>query len=432
MSDEELNFTVSAPGKVILIGEHSVVYKKRGLAASISKRTFLHFREHKEAHEQITLSFKNLSDKVEWDFRSVYNLTNLDKPLSCDMKEFSLGTPEYLDHDKYVQLIKEFVLQKGVEEGPKQKAMMGAFYVVMGMLWCTDIDISPFDIEIYSDLAIGAGTGSSAAFSVCIAASVYNYIRLKAFQKFGCGEFNISNNSFMPHTIELSENYNGFSSKDKDLVNKWAFCLEKINHSTPSGIDNTICTFGNAILLNAIGEKDDKSSIDLLDNLPEFRVLLVNTGVPRSTADMTKKVSTLFKICPEATQSILDSMDVIAMKFIEHAQEIKKATETSDVLQSYRQLEVLIDLQHGHLRTLDVSHPRLEEICFITKRRGLHSKLTGAGGGGNSFTLIPPDAIEDTIKQTVQDLKSSGFLVDDIVLNGEGLRLESRDRKSVV
>lgn len=61
-------------------------------------------------------------------------------------------------------------------------------------------------------------------------------------------------------------------------MNKWAFCLEKINHATPSGIDNTICTFGNAVLLNAIGKKDDKSSIDLLDNLPSFRVLLVNTG----------------------------------------------------------------------------------------------------------------------------------------------------------
>ncbi|CAH1405218.1 unnamed protein product [Nezara viridula] len=425
MNDEELNFTVSAPGKVILIGEHSVVYKKRGLASSISKRSFLHFREHKEAHEQITLSFKSLLERVEYDFRSVYNLTNLDKPLTCVMTEFSLGSPEYLDHDKYVELIKEFVLQKGIEDEPKLKAMVGIFYIIMGMLWCADIDISPFDLEIYSDLAIGAGTGSSAAFSVCVAAAVYNYIRLKAFQKFGCGEFNISSSPFKPHIMELSQHYNGFSPKDKDIVNKWAFCVEKINHSTPSGIDNTICTFGNAVLMNAAGEKDEKRSIELLDNLPAFRVLIVNSGVPRSTADMVKKVSTLLEICPEATQSILESMDVIAMKFLEYAQEIKKATEKLDVLQHYRRLEVLIDLQHGHLRTLGVSHPRLEEICFITNRRGLHSKLTGAGGGGNSFTLIPPDAAEDTIKQTIQDLKTSGFLVDDIVLNGEGLILES-------
>ncbi|XP_014272243.1 mevalonate kinase [Halyomorpha halys] len=425
MNQEELNFTVSVPGKVILIGEHSVVYKKRGLAASISKRTFLHFREHKEAHEQITFTYKSLLERVEWDFKSVYNVINLNKPLTCDMKDFSLSTPEYFDHDKYVELIKEFVLQKVPEDGPKQKAMLGTFYAVLGMLWCTDIDISPFDLEVYSDVALGAGTGSSAAFSVCIASAVYNYIRLKAYQKFGSGEFNVSSNSFKAHTMELAQHYNGFSLKDKDIVNKWAFCLEKINHSTPSGIDNSVCTYGNAILLNAIGEKDEKSSIDFLDNLPSFRILLVNSGVPRSTADMAKKVSTLLKICPEATQSILDSMDIIAMKFLEHAQEIKNESDKADVLQHYRKLEVLIDLQHGHLRTLGVSHPRLEEICFITKRRGLHSKLTGAGGGGNAFTLLPPDATEEDIKETVQDLKSSGFLVDDIVLNGEGLTLES-------
>lgn len=104
---------------------------------------------------------------------------------------------------------------------------------------------------------------------------------------------------------------------------------------------------------------------------------------------------------------------------------LKKLVIFLFILIYFLQIQVLIDLQHGHLRTLDVSHPRLEEICFITKRRGLHSKLTGAGGGGNAFTLIPPDATENTINQTVQDLKSSGFLVDDIVLNGEGLCLES-------
>ena len=73
---------------------------------------------------------------------------------------------------------------------------------------------------------------------------------------------------------------------------------------------------------------------------------------------------------------------------------------------------------------MGVSHPRLDEICFITKRRGLHSKLTGAGGGGYAITLISPDITEDCVNQTILDLRSSGFSVDDITLNGEGLALD--------
>lgn len=76
------------------------------------------------------------------------------------------------------------------------------------------------------------------------------------------------------------------------------------------------------------------------------------------------------------------------------------------------------------MRTLGVSHPRLDEICFITQRRGLHSKLTGAGGGGYAFTLIPPDADEGNIKECVKDLTESGFAVDDLIVNGEGLALD--------
>ena len=214
---EELKFTVVAPGKVILIGEHSVVYKKRGIAASINKRTFLNFHEHKEAHEQITVNLKSFSEQAEWDFKSVYNLITLDKPLICEMKDFSLRTPECFDHDKYYELIKEFVSQKITEEGPKQNAVIGVFYVILGMLWCTDINISPFDVEISTDLTIGAGTGSSASFSVCVAAGIYNYIRLKAAEKFGCGDFNVSNCLVKPHILKLAQHYCGFTSEVRFL-----------------------------------------------------------------------------------------------------------------------------------------------------------------------------------------------------------------------
>ena len=58
--------------------------------------------------------------------------------------------------------------------------------------------------------------------------------------------------------------------------------------------------------------------------------------------------------------------------------------------QLYLDLGELIEVNHSLLCALGVSHPSLNQISEISRKYGLHSKLTGAGGGGCAFTLIPP------------------------------------------
>lgn len=45
--------------------------------------------------------------------------------------------------------------------------------------------------------------------------------------------------------------------------------------------------------------------------------------------------------------------------------------------------------QH-HLNALGVGHAALDRLCQVTLAHGLHSKLTGAGGGGCGITLLRP------------------------------------------
>jgi mevalonate kinase len=52
-------------------------------------------------------------------------------------------------------------------------------------------------------------------------------------------------------------------------------------------------------------------------------------------------------------------------------------------------LETFIDVKQGILVALGVGHPALDMIINTGKEFGFHSKLTGAGGGGCGFTLIP-------------------------------------------
>lgn len=50
----------------------------------------------------------------------------------------------------------------------------------------------------------------------------------------------------------------------------------------------------------------------------------------------------------------------------------------------------LIDINQHHLNVMGVGHSSLDTLCRITLTRGLHSKLTGAGGGGCGITLLRP------------------------------------------
>lgn len=66
----------------------------------------------------------------------------------------------------------------------------------------------------------------------------------------------------------------------------------------------------------------------------------------------------------------------------------------SDNLSRHEQisrLESLIDRNHELLRLLDVSHPSIEAIKIKASAEpfGLHTKLTGAGGGGCVVTIVP-------------------------------------------
>ena len=50
----------------------------------------------------------------------------------------------------------------------------------------------------------------------------------------------------------------------------------------------------------------------------------------------------------------------------------------------------LIDMNQHHLNALGVGHASLDQLCQVTTAHGLHSKLTGAGGGGCGITLLRP------------------------------------------
>ena len=85
----------------------------------------------------------------------------------------------------------------------------------------------PGKAVVTSDLPIGAGLGSSAAFCVSMSGALLT----------AAGAVGVAGGS-------SAEEWELFGKDDLELVNQWAFQGEKIIHGKPSGIDNSVSTFG--------------------------------------------------------------------------------------------------------------------------------------------------------------------------------------------
>lgn len=73
-----ITFTLSAPGKLILFGEHSVVYGKSALAASINKRMYLKLTE--ADNEMFRLNVKEINFDYSFLFKYINKIINEDIP----------------------------------------------------------------------------------------------------------------------------------------------------------------------------------------------------------------------------------------------------------------------------------------------------------------------------------------------------------------
>lgn len=64
----------------------------------------------------------------------------------------------------------------------------------------------------------------------------------------------------------------------------------------------------------------------------------------------------------------------------------------------------LVRTNHHLLNALGVGHEALDTVCGEATRRGFAAKLTGAGGGGCAFVLLPPHSGESSADE--EDLRA--------------------------
>ena len=229
---------VSAPGKCIIIGEHSVVYNEPAIIAAIGMRTYVKIKPAEDV-TYMDVAWPDISHT--WKIDEVFELAQktLDLWAMCNEKKDFSELFDFVKKNKYEAY---------------RASVLG---IAMKMLGIN----KGFSIEIGSNVPIGSGLGSSSSRAVAIAKA-------------------------------LSLQFNKKSSMGR--LNDIAYELEKIIHGTPGGGDNAASCYGGLIWFQRSAQKN--TIIPLRKEIPYKleNFVLVNVGTPeKRTGELVQAIRDL-------------------------------------------------------------------------------------------------------------------------------------------
>lgn len=176
-----------------------------------------------------------------------------------------------------------------------------------------------------------------------------------------------------------------------EKINALALESECVFHGTPSGIDNTVATYGGicyladpqrfSLPLCAVKNLNlKKLTASFLPSLAEpVSFVIINTRKERETKRLVDHVREEKLKNPEQMEGIFSEIGTFAWKGYDCL-----------VHKKYEELGKLMQRNHELLRSLGVSSPELEKASSCAYQKGaLGTKLTGAGGGGCLIAFGP-------------------------------------------
>jgi hydroxymethylglutaryl-CoA reductase len=252
----------------------------------------------------------------------------------------------------------EYQLQKPPEQ---QRSFEKAASNIMSQLGLSGRGMR---IEVFPDVPRGMGMGGSAALAVAIIRAVDIH-----------------------YNLGLSD----------EQVNELAFQSEQIAHGTPSGVDNTLATYGTPLVYRM----GTPPLVEPL-NIPQPLSLVVGmTGTEGLTAKTVSRVYEARKRQPKLYDKIFDDIDALVLQAV-------SAVQDNDI----ETLGELMNVCQGMLNALQVSTPEIERLIGIARRAGaLGAKLTGGGGGGAVIALVDGNSDEVQVAMEKQGFQAMTMLV---------------------
>jgi mevalonate kinase len=318
---------VSAPGKVIISGEYSVVWGEPAFLAAVDKRCWIEVEKTEGSKIRI---IDEVLKKDQW-----------------------LGKDEVLDFTTKIKKNWERLIETGereyfeaIKHDPLGLVKIGVGETLMSL----KKGRGGFELRIKNEIPIGVGLGSSAALSVCLVAGLG-----KVFEE-------------RPGLCRRRNTRPGLSALPLSLINKIAHEIEKRQHGRPSGGDTTICTYGGVLIFKKTGKKFSFRKLNLKKQLTDF--LLVDTGKPaETTGEMLRMVELRIKNQESRIKNLLKKTGKITKKIIDVFEN-----------QHFDQLKELIVENERMLEELGVVGERAKRIMRLIEKNSGVAKICGAGG----------------------------------------------------
>jgi mevalonate kinase len=197
-----------------------------------------------------------------------------------------------------------------------------------------------FRLSVRSEIPIGCGLGSSAAFAVAVVRALLG-----------------SHGQAAPAA----------------RVSEVAYELEKLAHATPSGVDNTVIAFEEAVRF------ERGAPVTPLRQGAPFSFVIADSGLRASTAEAVAGVRSYRQANPEVWAVLEEQAKSCVSLGIQ-------ALQAGDA----EGMALAMQRNHALLREVGVSSPPLEALVHAAVGAGaLAAKVTGAGVGGSILALVP-------------------------------------------
>ena len=304
----------SAPGKIILFGEHFVVHGVKAILCAINKRA-------------IVISKKNETQNIV---------------IKSSLGENTIPISESLDNIESTFKPFFFIAKKIINENNFSNGV---------------------DIEIQSEIPIGAGLGSSSACCVAAALSISNL----------------------------------FSKLDKNQILELAIEAEKTIFPNTSGADCTVSVFGGII------DYQKDYGYKIIETNHEFDFIVVNSKKSHSTNIVVNRVNE-FK---NENKKIFDDLCGEESKLIEKAIDSLQKFDLETIGKCMAQNQIFLE-------QLGVSNDLLLSIVKLVEKETFGAKITGAGDGGCIIALTEKNKKDSVLEHIKVEHESYPVTIDKV------------------
>jgi|SRR6185369_631739 len=311
------SINVSAPGKIHLLGEHSIVYGKPAILAAVDKRCFVEITPRKDKVIEIISKDLKVSKKTD------------EKVILKKIKQAKKIWIVFSKSHKYSLL-------KTITKDP-----LDYLLIVIGealAFYNTSLKTG-FTLIVHSEIPVGSGMGSSSALAVSLVGAI---------------------------TVFVGEKF------DKEKINRIAFLAEHYIHGFPSGGDTSASCFGGFIWFRK--ETDSLKILQPIDiSLSEKianKFALLDTGKPKeSTGEMVAEVKAFVKKRKKYAEKIFADQELLTRNLLTALQE----NDEDEIISAIKDGE-------KNLEKIGVVPPFVKKIIRQIEKSGGAAKICGGGG----------------------------------------------------